>query len=130
MRGLPWSTTVDEIIDFFSGCAISHGRDGVFIVMTKEGRPSGEAFIELETEDDLEKALKRDRQYVGTRYIEGKLRFLVFCNFLLILWFQSSSAKRAKWSGLCGGPVLRWITHSTTVVFVCVVYLSGVLKKK
>lgn len=73
VRGLPWSTTIEEIIDFFKGCTIANGREGVFIVMTKEGRPSGEAFVEMETEDDMEKALKRDREYVGTRYIEGSL---------------------------------------------------------
>lgn len=93
MRGLPWSTTVDEIIEFFSGCTISHGRDGVFIVMTKEGRPSGEAFIELETEDDLEKALKRDRQYVGTRYIEGKFFELVSSNLIFFVVFKCKKSE-------------------------------------
>lgn len=70
IRGLPWSTTVEEIIDFFSGCNIRHGKEGVFIGMTKEGRPSGEAFIELETPEDVTKGLKKDRNYVGNRYIE------------------------------------------------------------
>ncbi len=41
--------------------------------MSREGRPSGEAFVELETEEDLEKALQKDKQHMGHRYIESKL---------------------------------------------------------
>lgn len=40
---------------------------------TREGRPSGEAFVELETEDDLKIALKKDRESMGHRYVEGKM---------------------------------------------------------
>lgn len=39
---------------------------------SKEGRPSGEAFIELKTADDFKNALSKDRKYMGHRYIEGK----------------------------------------------------------
>lgn len=41
--------------------------------MSPLGRPSGEAYIELDTSDDAAKALKKDRQHMGHRYIEGKL---------------------------------------------------------
>ena len=36
----------------------------------REGRPSGEAFIELESKDDVQKALEYDRKCMGKRYIE------------------------------------------------------------
>ncbi len=39
---------------------------------TREGRPSGEAYLEVETEEDLEEALKKDRKYMGKRYVEGE----------------------------------------------------------
>lgn len=39
--------------------------------MSPLGRPSGEAYIELMTPEDAAKALKRDRQHMGHRYIEG-----------------------------------------------------------
>lgn len=39
---------------------------------SKEGRPSGEAFIELKTSEDFKNALAKDRKYMGHRYIEGK----------------------------------------------------------
>ena len=41
------------------------------MVLTREGRPSGEAYIEMASEDDIEKALKKDRQNMGKRYVEG-----------------------------------------------------------
>lgn len=51
---------------------IKNGRAGVHITMSREGRPSGEAFVELETMEDAEKALKKDKQHMGHRYIESK----------------------------------------------------------
>lgn len=43
--------------------------------MAREGRPSGEAYVEMESEDDLKAALKKDREHMGNRYIEGKIVF-------------------------------------------------------
>jgi len=39
--------------------------------MSREGRPSGEAYVEMETDEDIEKACKKDRDHMGRRYIEG-----------------------------------------------------------
>jgi len=47
------------------------GMDSINMVLTREGRPSGEAYIEMASEDDIEKALKKDRQNMGKRYVEG-----------------------------------------------------------
>merc|ERR1712001_800813 len=68
-RGLPWSTTVDGIKNFFSNCRFKEG-ESVHLTVTREGRPSGEAYIELDTEEDLEEALKKDRESMGKRYVE------------------------------------------------------------
>ena len=38
---------------------------------TPEGRPSGEAYIELSSQDDVIKCLDKDRAKMGRRYIEG-----------------------------------------------------------
>jgi len=40
---------------------------------TKEGRPSGEAYVEVASSDDMHNALKKDHQNMGRRYIEGKV---------------------------------------------------------
>jgi len=70
MRGLPWSTTVEEIVKFFSDCNIKGGKYGVQMTMSREGRPSGEAYVEMETEEDMNMACKKDREHMGHRYIE------------------------------------------------------------
>ncbi|KAM4678173.1 heterogeneous nuclear ribonucleoprotein H isoform 1-T2 [Discoglossus pictus] len=70
IRGLPWSCSHIEIEHFFSDCKIFNGSSGVHFIYTREGRPSGEAFVEFETDDDLKLALKKDRETLGHRYVE------------------------------------------------------------
>jgi heterogeneous nuclear ribonucleoprotein F/H len=41
------------------------------MTLTREGRPSGEAYIEMATDEDIELALKKDRKNMGKRYVEG-----------------------------------------------------------
>lgn len=36
-----------------------------------DGRPSGEAYVELLSADNVQEALKKDRATMGTRYVEG-----------------------------------------------------------
>lgn len=52
-------------------CKIVNNGGGIHFTYTREGRPSGEAFVELETEDDLKIAVKKDRETMGHRYVEG-----------------------------------------------------------
>uniref|UniRef100_A0A2K6NLS6 RRM domain-containing protein n=1 Tax=Rhinopithecus roxellana TaxID=61622 RepID=A0A2K6NLS6_RHIRO len=70
VRGLPWSCSADEVQRFFSDCKIQNGAQGVHFIYTREGRPSGEAFVELETEDEVKLTLKKDRETMGHRYVE------------------------------------------------------------
>ena len=70
LRGLPWSCSVEDVQNFLSDCTIRDGAAGVHFIYTREGRQSGEAFVELESEDDVKMALKKDRESMGHRYIE------------------------------------------------------------
>ena len=70
LRGLPWSCSVEDVQNFLSDCTIHDGVAGVHFIYTREGRQSGEAFVELESEDDVKLALKKDRESMGHRYIE------------------------------------------------------------
>ncbi|XKL66999.1 hypothetical protein PGB90_010419 [Kerria lacca] len=71
MRGLPWSATVEDILSFLgSDCKVKGDKDGIHLTMSPLGRPSGEAYIELASAEDASKALKKDREHMGHRYIE------------------------------------------------------------
>ncbi|KAG5844230.1 hypothetical protein ANANG_G00160170 [Anguilla anguilla] len=70
IRGLPWSCSVDEVQRFFSDCKIASNGTSIHFTYTREGRPSGEAFVEMESEDDVKIAVKKDRETMGHRYVE------------------------------------------------------------
>lgn len=52
-------------------CRIRDGKKGIHLTLDRLGRPSGRAFIEMEHEEDVTKALEKHRQYLGPRYVEG-----------------------------------------------------------
>ncbi|CAG0887832.1 unnamed protein product [Darwinula stevensoni] len=70
MRGMPWSATPEEVIQFLSPAKVKGGKDGVHFTLSREGRPSGEAYVEMETKEDAKKALEKDHKNMGHRYIE------------------------------------------------------------
>ncbi|KAK4818368.1 LOW QUALITY PROTEIN: hypothetical protein QYF61_011660 [Mycteria americana] len=65
LRGLPFSSTEDDIADFFSGLKIT---DIAFVYRGE--RRTGEAFVQFAAPDMAAKALLRHREYMGNRYIE------------------------------------------------------------
>uniref|UniRef100_A0A3B1K886 G-rich RNA sequence binding factor 1 n=1 Tax=Astyanax mexicanus TaxID=7994 RepID=A0A3B1K886_ASTMX len=71
VRGLPWSCVAEDVVKFFSECQIRGSVNGIHLMHDRNGKPNGEAFIELEDEVDLHKALERHMEYLGSRYIEG-----------------------------------------------------------
>lgn len=71
VKGLPWTCTPQELLQFFSECRIRDGLKGIHLTTDEvTGRGSGQAFIELEHEVDVSKALEKHRQYMGPRYVE------------------------------------------------------------
>ncbi|NXH67592.1 GRSF1 factor, partial [Hydrobates tethys] len=65
LRGLPFSSTEDDIADFFSGLEIT---DIAFVYRGE--RRTGEAFVQFAAPAMAAKALLRHREYMGNRYIE------------------------------------------------------------
>lgn len=55
-------------------CKIASNGASIHFTYTREGRPSGEAFVEFESEEDLKIAVKKDRETMGHRYVEGECR--------------------------------------------------------
>uniref|UniRef100_A0A1A8FHN4 G-rich RNA sequence binding factor 1 n=1 Tax=Nothobranchius korthausae TaxID=1143690 RepID=A0A1A8FHN4_9TELE len=70
VKGLPWSCTAQDLLQFFSDCRIHAGEKGIHLIEDRPGRPSGRAFIEMEHEQDVSRALEKHRQYLGSRYVE------------------------------------------------------------
>ncbi|XP_027744993.1 G-rich sequence factor 1 isoform X2 [Empidonax traillii] len=65
LRGLPFSSTEEDIADFFAGLKIA---DIAFIY--RGDRRTGEAFVQFATPEMAAKALLRHKEYMGNRYIE------------------------------------------------------------
>ena len=43
-------------------------EEGVLVCKDYNGRPSGEAFVELQSEDDIEKAVEKHNESMGHRW--------------------------------------------------------------
>ena len=67
----------DRCTGISSGAAdnvnIKGGTAGIQLPLSREGRPSGECYVEVCSEADLEAALKKHNNNMGHRYVEGKL---------------------------------------------------------
>ncbi|KAM3724767.1 Heterogeneous nuclear ribonucleoprotein [Dirofilaria immitis] len=66
LRGIPFSATNEDVKEFFSGLEVAD------VVIDKElgGRPSGEAFVRFASKQHAEMALERNRNNMGSRYVE------------------------------------------------------------
>ncbi|GIY58407.1 heterogeneous nuclear ribonucleoprotein H2 [Caerostris extrusa] len=56
--------------EIFEGCKLKNNSNGIHMTMSKEGRPSGEAYVEFETAEDADKGLEKNNEHLGNRYIE------------------------------------------------------------
>lgn len=68
LRGLPWEANDKTVREFFDECNISD--NGVFFLMNQSGRKTGEAFVTFEDADSVAKAVKKNKEYMGRRYVE------------------------------------------------------------
>ncbi|XP_061368617.1 uncharacterized protein LOC133311575 isoform X2 [Gastrolobium bilobum] len=68
LRGLPFSASKNDIMEFFKDYVLS--EDSIHVIMNSEGRPSGEAYVEFESAEDSKAAMEKDRMTLGSRYIE------------------------------------------------------------
>lgn len=66
LRGMPFSVTEMDIINFFDLLCV----DEIVLLKNGKGLKNGNGLVKFRTGDDVYEALKRDRQYIGTRYVE------------------------------------------------------------
>jgi len=69
MRGLPFSATEADIEKFLAQAGVIARRVHL-IRESGVGRPSGNAYVEVATVDDANRAITLNRQSIGSRYIE------------------------------------------------------------
>lgn len=65
LKGLPYSTTEQQILDFFAGYEVQR----VAFVYEPDGRPSGLAFAEFSSKDEAIRAMAKNGEYIGDRYV-------------------------------------------------------------
>lgn len=69
--GLAWScSVVEDVQNVLSECTVHDRTAGIHFIYSREGRQSGQAFVELELENDVKMALKKARESMGYQYIE------------------------------------------------------------
>ena len=61
--GLPYEATKDEIAKFLEPCNVKY----IAIRLNFNGRPSGEAFVELASSKDMDLAIDKNREFMGKR---------------------------------------------------------------
>ena len=60
----------EDIADFLSRCEILGGNGGIIINKDDRGRAAGDAYVELETREDMDLAVSMHKRDMGSRYIE------------------------------------------------------------
>lgn len=68
MRGLPYSVTKTDIVEFFDEFDLV--EDNVHIGCRPDGKATGEAYVEFESADEAKKAMGKDKMTIGSRYVE------------------------------------------------------------
>merc|ERR1719163_794921 len=68
MRGLPYKVSRNDILEFFTGLSVP--LNGVHLMFNEREQPTGEAYVEFSSPDDRERAMTKDRQHMGGRYVE------------------------------------------------------------
>lgn len=68
MKGLPWEATAREIRQFYRGLDIR--EEDIHLAPSPEGKASGYAFACFHKDEEARKAMHRQGNFVGKRYIE------------------------------------------------------------
>lgn len=68
LRGLPFSASRRDIVNFFKDFNLR--ENAVHLVVSAEGRPTGEAFVEFPSITLSKAAMNKDKMILGDRYIE------------------------------------------------------------
>lgn len=70
MRGLPFSSTKDDILKFFEAEGLKVIPDTIVLTFRGDGRATGEGYVGFENPEDSKTAMGLHRNTMGSRYIE------------------------------------------------------------
>nr|7VKJ_A Chain A, Epithelial splicing regulatory protein 1 [Homo sapiens]7VKJ_B Chain B, Epithelial splicing regulatory protein 1 [Homo sapiens]7VKJ_C Chain C, Epithelial splicing regulatory protein 1 [Homo sapiens]7VKJ_D Chain D, Epithelial splicing regulatory protein 1 [Homo sapiens]7VKJ_E Chain E, Epithelial splicing regulatory protein 1 [Homo sapiens]7VKJ_F Chain F, Epithelial splicing regulatory protein 1 [Homo sapiens]7VKJ_G Chain G, Epithelial splicing regulatory protein 1 [Homo sapiens]7VK len=71
LRGLPYAATIEDILDFLGEFATDIRTHGVHMVLNHQGRPSGDAFIQMKSADRAFMAAQKcHKKNMKDRYVE------------------------------------------------------------
>ncbi|XP_061243654.1 epithelial splicing regulatory protein 2 isoform X4 [Bos javanicus] len=71
LRGLPYTATIEDILSFLGEAAVDIRPHGVHMVLNQQGRPSGDAFIQMTSaERALAAAQRCHKKAMKERYVE------------------------------------------------------------
>uniref|UniRef100_A0A5F8GFK0 Epithelial splicing regulatory protein 2 n=1 Tax=Monodelphis domestica TaxID=13616 RepID=A0A5F8GFK0_MONDO len=71
LRGLPYTASIDDILGFLGEAAGDIRPHGVHMVLNQQGRPSGDAFIQMKSADRALVAAQRcHKKMMKERYVE------------------------------------------------------------
>ena len=68
MRGLPFSSTKEDIFHFFEG--YNPLQESIVLTYRNDGRATGEAYVGFASPEDSKRAMELHRRMMGSRYIE------------------------------------------------------------
>ncbi|KAK2966844.1 hypothetical protein RJ640_027803 [Escallonia rubra] len=68
LRGLPFSATKSDVLDFFREYKLRD--DKVHIACRPDGKATGEAFVEFASAEEAKNAMGKDKMMIGSRYVE------------------------------------------------------------
>lgn len=77
MRGLPFTCSAQQVVEFFSEqgpreqrCQVLGAQEGVLFVKNQDEKPTGDAFVLFDSDQAAQCALAKHRQNIGARYVE------------------------------------------------------------
>ena len=83
LRGLPFSATVDDILDFFSQFSDEILQRGIHFVFNQRGQPTGECYVQMSSYNSAQCAAK----YLHNRYLDNRYIYSLR-NYCLITVFN------------------------------------------
>lgn len=121
---MPFDSTAVDVCKFLKDVRLEGGPDGVYFGAAPNGKPSGEAFVEVLTETEVEKALIHHKALIGNRYIE------VYASSEDEMWRKTERNRRpgffVRLRGLPFGclkeDIKRFFEGTGTIRAVCIIF--------